>query len=240
MNEPQNQITNEFSTKTGWRIFSSFEGAVLVVGIGLALMGLAAIGLLALWSPDLSGIIGSLVFANLTLGRSISLLMGYAAGQSHLLVIGVNMLTEAILVLLFFPLFVFSLRRLPMFPKLQSMIDRIHHHADRHKDVVYRYGVIGVFVFVWFPFWMTGPVIGCAIGCLIGLRPLVNLLAVLSGTFIAMLFWAWLLYNLHTQTQTFGSWGLAFLFGLLFAIVAVGYWFNLKRERRLPEQDKKS
>lgn len=237
MNEPQTQVTNESSVKNGWRIFSSFEGIVLAVAIGLALLGLVVIGILALISPDLSGIIGSMVFANLTLGRSISLLMGYAAGQGHMLVIGVNMLTETVLVLLFFPLFVFSLRQLPMFPKLQSVIDRVHLHANRHKDAVYRYGVIGVFAFVWFPFWMTGPVIGCAIGCLIGLRPLVNLLAVLSGTFIAMLFWAGLLYNLHTQTQAFGSWGLAFLFGLLLAIVAVGYWFNLKRVRRASESN---
>ncbi len=238
MSEAQNQQPSQPIDTNWWRIFISFEGVVLAIGIGLALLGFITIALLALWWPDLSGIIGSMVFANLMLGRSVSLLIGYAAGQGHLLVIGVNMLTETILVLLFFPLFVFSLRKLPMFPRLQAILDRIHRNAERHRDVVYRYGVIGVFAFVWFPFWMTGPVIGCAIGCLIGLRPLVNLLAVFSGTFIAMLSWAWLLYSLHTQTSVFGSWGLMLVFGLLLTLVVLGYWFNLRMERQSSKQSK--
>ncbi|HEY9018070.1 small multi-drug export protein [Thiomicrospira sp.] len=218
------------------RIFGSFEGLILAIGILSALLGLGLIGVLAIWSPELSGIIGSMVFSNLMLGRSVSLLIGYAAGQGHLLVIGVNLLTETILVLLFFPLFVFSLNKLPLFPKLQTLIERIHRQAEKHQDWVRRYGVIGIFLLVFFPFWMTGPVIGCALGCLIGLRPLHNLVTVLSGTFLAMLAWAWLLYGLHTQATLFGSWGLLLLFGVLLGIAVAGYWFNI-RQARVSEPD---
>lgn len=239
MNESQNQPPIQ-STEHSWRhAFGSIEGLIFAIGILLAVSGLVTIGVLAIWWPELSGVIGSMVFSNLILGRSVSLLIGYAAEQGHLLVIGVNMLTETILVLLFFPLFVFSLNKLPLFPKLQTIIERTHRRAERHRDRVHRYGVIGIFVLVFFPFWMTGPVIGCALGCLIGLRPLVNLATVLSGTFIAMLAWAWLLYGLHTQATLFGSWGLLLLFGVLLGIAAAGYWFNLRQER-VSEHEHKS
>lgn len=228
MKSAQDQTTSKVHN---WRrIFGSLEGLILAIGILSALLGLSLIGVLAIWSPELSGIIGSMVFSNLMLGRSISLLIGYAAGQGHFLVISVNLLTEAILVLLFFPLFVFSLNKLPLFPKLQNLIGRVHRQAEKHQDWVQRYGVIGIFLLVFFPFWMTGPVIGCALGCLIGLRPLVNLITVLSGTFLAMLAWAWVLYSLHTQATLFGSWGLLLLFGVLLAIAVAGYWFNTRRK----------
>ncbi|WP_029934886.1 small multi-drug export protein [Thiomicrospira pelophila] len=150
MNEPQNQPSTQTMDRSWRQAFGSIEGLILAIGILLAATGLVTIALLAIWWPELSGIIGSMVFSNLMLGRSVSLLIGYAAGQGHLLVIGVNMLTETILVLLFFPLFVFSLKKLPLLPKLHTIIERTHRRAERHRDRVHRYGVIGIFVLVFF------------------------------------------------------------------------------------------
>ena len=53
-----------------------------------------------------------------------------------------------------------------------------------------RYGIAGLFVFVFMPFWMTGPVVGAIIGFLIGLRPAVNLAVVLSATGLAIVIYA--------------------------------------------------
>jgi uncharacterized membrane protein len=218
------------SRRAIWRrLFATIEGKILGAGIGLAAVGLILMGIVALWSPQLSSMIGGMVFTNIVFGRAVAMSIGYASGYGHAVVIAANMMTETILVLLFYPLFVFSLNKLVVFRSIQGFLDRTHRAANQHREKVRRYGVIGVFTFVWFPFWMTGPVVGCAIGYLIGLSAVVNLVAVLSGTFVAMAVWAYVLYGLQAKAATLGPWAPALLIGFIVAVVLAGYWLNRRR-----------
>ena len=65
-----------------------------------------------------------------------------------------------------------------------------------------KFGIVGLFVFVFVPFWMTGPVVGAIIGFLIGLRPWVNLMVVLMSTYIAIGVWGLLLNELSAWSAT--------------------------------------
>jgi len=170
-----------------------------------------------------------MAFANLVFGRIVSLSVGYAGDYGHAVVIAVTMVCETTLVLLFYPLFVFSLNRLVVFPSIQGFLQRAHRAAERHKDKVRRYGVIGLFLFVWFPFWMTGPVVGSAIGYLIGLGAFATLAAVLSGTLIAILGWAYLIHGLHAKMVALAPWASVLLIGFLVGVVLAGYWLNRRR-----------
>lgn len=49
---------------------------------------------------------------NIIFGRAAGISVGYTMGLDHIVVVTVNMLIETILVLLFYPLFVLSWRRL--------------------------------------------------------------------------------------------------------------------------------
>ncbi|MGD8408341.1 MAG: hypothetical protein PVF21_06985, partial [Thiohalophilus sp.] len=69
-------------------------------------------GLTALWSTKTAHVIGAMSFTNILFGRAVSLSLGYAAGYSHNIVIPVNIWIESVLVLLFYPLFAFSMRKL--------------------------------------------------------------------------------------------------------------------------------
>ena len=81
-------------------------------------------GLIAVWDPAMSRMIGVMILTNITVGRSVSMSIGYAGGYGHMLVIPVNMITETILVFLFYPVFVFSLQKLVIIRPLEKLLDK--------------------------------------------------------------------------------------------------------------------
>ena len=217
----------ESTPRPAWRhLFKTTEGRILLLGIAIAFVGLVVMGLVAFWSPQSSRIIGAMTFSNIVFGRAVSMSIGYAAGYGHAIVIAVNIWVETVLVLLFYPVFVFSMRKLVEFPSLKRFLEHTQEAATYQRDKVRRYGIIGLFVFVWFPFWMTGPVIGSAIGYLLGFNSWLTVSVVLAGTYIAMGGWAYLLFNLHSRAAVFAPWAPALIVGLIILMIIAGYWLN--------------
>jgi len=216
---------------TSWRRqFRTTEGRILWLGIIVALVGAIVAVLVASGSAQTLNMIGVMSFSNILFGRAVSMSIGYAGGYGHELVLPVNMWVESVLVLLLYPAFVFSMRSLAVFPWLKRFLEVTHDAAERHHDKVRRYGIAGLFIFVWFPFWMTGPVVGAAIGYLLGLPAWVTVSIVLLGTYIAMSAWAWLLLGLHTRAAVFAPWAPALIVGIFVLIVLVGYWLHRHRK----------
>jgi uncharacterized membrane protein len=229
VNEEESKLTHapEQPPRTAWRqLFKTTEGRILLLGFAIAIVGLIVMGLVAFWSPQTSRMIGAMTFSNIIFGRAVSMSIGYAGGYGHALVVSVNIWVETVLVLLFYPVFVFSVCKLVEFPKLKRLLDHTHAAAERHHEKVRRYGIIGLFAFVWFPFWMTGPVVGCAIGYLLGFPAWLTVSVVLAGTYIAMGGWAYLLFGLHERAAVFGPWAPVLIVGLIMLIFFAGYWLN--------------
>ena len=225
--KPESTTAPEHPPRPAWReLFKTAEGHILLLGIAIALVGLIIMGLVAFWSPQTSRMIGAMTFSNIVFGRAVSMSIGYAGGYGHAIVISVNIWVETIMVLLFYPVFVFSMRKLVEFPSLKRFLERTRKAAEHHRDKVRRYGIIGLFAFVWFPFWMTGPVVGSAIGYLLGFPAWLTLSVVLAGTYIAMGGWAYLLFGLHTRAAVFGPWAPAMIVGLIILMIVAGYWLN--------------
>ena len=172
---------------------------------------------------------GAMAITNIAFGRAVSMSIGYAAGYGHAMVVSVNIVVETILVLLFYPLFVFSLEKLVVFPALKKLLDRIHGIAEQHEDKVRKYGIIGLLVFVWLPFWVTGPVIGSAIGYLMKLPTWLNLSVVLIGTYIAMAVWGYVMLSIQTHATEMGSWAPVLIIGGILAIGVAGYFLHRQR-----------
>lgn len=140
---------------------------------------------------------------NLIIGRATGMTFGYASGLGHVQVVPFNMLIETIQVMVVYPLFALSWRQLIVLRRLQSYVARLHHAAESRGDLVRKFGIAGLFVFVFVPFWMTGPVVGSIIGMLIGLRPWVNLVVVLVATYVSIGVWALLLNELSAWAASF-------------------------------------
>jgi len=120
------------------------------------------------------------------------------------------------------------------------MMQNIHDAAEARKHWIQKYGIIGLFCFVFFPFWMTGPVVGCVIGFLIGLRPWLNMIVVLGGTYVAVLVWAFLLNEVHVWAAEFGSFvPLLMITGTLLVMVIMRIMKN-RRNKVLQKNMKES
>ncbi len=210
-------------------ILESAEGYMLVAGLVLA--GLLVVGFGIGWTlfPDRILQYAAMTGLNLLIGPGAGMSFGYASGMSHLQVVPLNMLVETLHVLVFYPLFVLGWRHLLDLPALKSFVARMHEAAESRGGLVRKFGIAGLLVFVFVPFWMTGPVVGSIIGFLIGLRPWVNLAVVLVATYVAISFWALLLNELSAWAATFdrlAPWG------LLVAIVLIAAAGHLLHRRR--------
>ena len=183
-------------------LLASTEGRLLYVGLALAaLMMLAFAVAWALFPEDVLEY-AAMTGLNLVIGRAAGMSFGYASGLAHLQVVPFNMLVETIQVLVVYPLFVLSWQRLITVHRLKAWFERMHHGALARSKLAHRFGIAGLFFFVFIPFWMTGPVVGAIIGFLIGLRPWVNLIVVLGSTYIAIGIWALLLNELSAYAAT--------------------------------------
>lgn len=190
-------------------------------GISLALSYLVWLGGELLLRPQaFQGYLG-ITATEIVFGRVASMAFGYSLGLGHVPVILLCMVVETILVLLFYPLFVLIWRQLLVIKWLKRLSDRTHRAAEAHKDFVARYGILGLFFFVWLPFWMTGPVVGCMIGYLLGLRAWVNIPTVLLGTYAAIAGWAFFLHRFHDRLAAFSSYAGIILVAMLIAAGAV-------------------
>lgn len=228
----ENVNNDSGSVAKGWaKLLVTPEGRILVAGFVLTAISIFSILLTAIWDPPMSRMMSVLAFSNITVGRAVSMSIGYAAGYDHPLVLSVNMVTETILVLLFYPIFVFSIRKLVFLSALKSLIERTHEAAKRHEKKVRKYGVIGLFAFVWFPFWMTGPVVGSALGYLLRFPAWMTLVAVLTGTYIAMVAWALFLFDIQEKAAAWGRWAPAAVVAFLAAVLLAGFLISGRKNR---------
>jgi uncharacterized membrane protein len=156
---------------------------------------------------------------------------GYASGFGHAQVIPLNMLVETIQVLVVYPLFALSWRQLIKLRTLQPFVTRMHRAAAFRGGTVRKFGIAGLFVFVFVPFWMTGPVVGAIIGFLIGLRPWVNLAVVLVSTYIAIGVWGLLLNELNAWATTVNRYAPYALFLAIVLIAAAMRLLSRHRDR---------
>jgi len=209
------------------------EGRILLIGIVLLLLYMASLSVCMLFSPGLAQILIGITASNLLFGRAAGMSLGYAFGFGHAVVIPLNMLIETILVLLFYPLFVLSIKQLLVTAWLRKLVSQAMATAEKHQQRVKRYGIPGLILFVWFPFTMTGPLVGSVIGYMLGLNPWVNIAVVLAGTYLAVVSWAMLLRDMLGKLAAYGMYGPLIVMAVFVAIFAFSYVMKRRRLQRL-------
>ena len=202
-------------------LLSSPEGRLLLVGVAVAFMYTFWLGLKVLFSPAESQLLVGMTATQIMFGRAASMAFGYSMGLGYWTVIPVCIVIETIVVLIFYPLFVFSWRHLLVINRLKNSFERIRSAAEARKGIVQKYGIVGLFVFVWFPLWMTGPMIGCVIGFLLGLRIRLTMAAVLCGTYMAIFGWAFFLRRFHDLVASYSSYAAMVLMTVLVIIIII-------------------
>ncbi|HEC04068.1 MAG TPA: hypothetical protein ENI81_11090 [Phycisphaerales bacterium] len=220
--QPEDEPNSQQPERLRGTLLTSPEGRILLSGVALAFAYILWLGVKLLVSPDEFQKLMGMTAMDVMFGRAAAMAFGYELELTHAKVIPVCMIVETVLVLIVYPLFVFSWRHLLVVKGLKKLFDGIHKSAEMHKDKVQKYGIIGLFAFVWFPFWMTGPVVGCVIGFLLGLRAWINLTIVLLGTYFAIFAWGLFLRRFRDSVAAYSSQAAMVLMVLLIVIIVVG------------------
>jgi uncharacterized membrane protein len=216
--EPQQNPSGPRRTEKKF-LWSTGEGRILCAGVIASFLYVLWLAVHMLINSEDAQVLIGMTATQVLFGRAAAMAFGYTMELPHSVVIPVCIVLETILVLILFPLFVFSWKHLLVIKWLRRMFDRIQAAAERHQEKIRKYGIIGLFVFVWIPFWMTGPVVGCVIGFLLGIPLWINMTVVLAGTCVAVLGWAVVLKQMHAHIASYNSY--AALVMLLFVVVIV-------------------
>lgn len=142
-------------------------------------------------------------------------------------------LTELLLVLYIFPIFVRSYRHLTKVPYIGNYLDNLHQVALGYKKRVAPYGVAGLMIFVVFPFWSTGPLVGSIIGYIIGLPSVTTVVSVTVANLFATAAWVWFYDKINDWNSSVAMW----LLGIIFALAIGGIVFSKLRKSKKVEKD---
>jgi uncharacterized membrane protein len=207
------------------------EGQILLFGL-LLLGGYFILLLLcAIFYADYFQELLSITVTNVIFGRMAGLSIGVASQMDTTFLVFFNFFIESIMVLILYPLFIFSWNKLEFvsYSPLTHYLERSRHNANKYQPLIQRYGVIGLILFVLTPFAMTGPVVGSFVGFLIGLRHLMTLAVVLSSTFIAIILWTYLIKNFEEQLVAYND---ILMIVISIGITALLLWYFVKRTFR--------
>lgn len=210
-------------------LLNTTEGKIFIAGIMLFMFYVISTLSIYLFSVEDANNILAMTATNIFFGRAGGISFGYSSNFTDLVIVVYNILIESIMVLLIYPLFVFSWNKSVKIKILQGLFIKIRKQKIRYKALFDKYGRYGLFIFVWFPFWMTGPVVGAIIGFLIGIRHYQTITIVILGTSLATLVWTYFLKEIILLLNTISSNGALIL---LVVIVLAGVVFKVFRKRK--------
>ena len=212
-------------------LISTQEGKIFLSGILLFLAFLIIIILTYLFSVDEANNLVVMSVTNFFFGRAAGISYGYTVEFSDRVIIIMNMMIEFIMVMITYPLFVFSWNKSLNVKFLRHFFISVKRQKLKYKSYFLKYGKYGLFLFVWFPFWMTGPVIGAIIGFLIGIKHYTTMFIVLSGTSLAIVIWTYFLKELILLLNQVSANAAYVLLGLFIFIAIILKVF--KRDKKI-------
>ena len=197
---------------------------VKILFLGLVLTALTGIYFLYLLftDPGLYKVLSSTAIIHIMGGRALGILTCLSADISLFYTILYNFFLEVVIVLIAYGIVVLVMRNIIQ-PKLfDSAVRKAELTAQSQKTKIKKYGSIGLFLFVMFPFFMTGPVIGAIIGYLLNYRAINNFLIVFSGTLTSIMIYALIgnniisFINQYIHIDVLKKWG-----GIIIAVLIV-------------------
>jgi len=213
--------------------FDLVEVRILLTGLILTcLTGLYLLYLLFA-DPGLYKTLSSTAIVHVMGGRALGIAYCLAADISLFYTILYNFFLEVVIVLIAYGVVVLVMRNIIQ-PKLfRSAVRQAELTAQEQKTKIKKYGVIGLFFFVMFPFFMTGPVIGAIIGYLLNYKAINNFLIVFSGTLTSILIYTLLGNNIlhylnqYVNIELVKKWG-AIIVGVLILVFLIYHLKTVK------------
>ncbi len=193
--------------RVGWSLFLVWASALIVCGL--------------IWpEPYAHG--WRLVLELLFLGRAVSIADGIARGFSPIYLMFQNSIEDIVLLLVLYPLVVAVYEGVAGHRVLRRTVDRVRRTAEASRAVVEPWGVVGLCMFVFFPFWSTGALVGSVIGYLLGMRTWVVFTSVFTAHFLSVAALVWFFDFTRTTLATFEHGWIRFLPWAVLVLLILG------------------
>ena len=231
-------VVSRFATLITTR-FDLVEVRILSVGLLLAGMLGLALAFLLVTDPRLYGTLSSTAVLHLMGGRALGIATCLSAGLPIWFTIAYNFFLEVVIVLIAYGVVVLIMRNLVQPKLLRATVRQAELTAQQQRTAIKRFGAVGLFLFVMFPFMMTGPVIGAIIGYLLHYRPVSNFSIVFGGTLTSIVVYSLIGTNLlvllsrWVDLEAVRTWGWVAV-GVLILVFAV---YHIGTVKRLLDED---
>jgi uncharacterized membrane protein len=198
------------------RFVTSRFGAIFAGGAAMAIFWLVMLPVLGLGHGETGRSLLNVTLAHLAGGRASGIAIGKNAGLSVLTLIFAATYIDTTIVLVGFPLVVSGYKLFASFGFFGSLAKEAVRSAEQSKPQVAKYGIVGLFLFVVFPFYMTGPLVGSIIGYFLGWPVSLTLAIVIPATIVAIVAWAFAFDQVYNYFE-----GLGGVFGKVIPVVVV-------------------
>jgi uncharacterized membrane protein len=206
--------------------FDLIEVRILFVGLVCALLAGLSLFVLLFTNPGLYRVLSSTAIIHVMGGRALGVATCLSANIPLFYTILYNFFLEVVIVLITYGIVVLIMRNVIQPKLLHSTVRQAELTAQEQKTNIKRYGAIGLFFFVMFPFFMTGPVIGALIGYLLHYRAINNFLIVFGGTLCSIVIYALVGNNIikyisqYVEIDLVKKWG-SIIVGLLILVFLI-------------------
>lgn len=171
------------------RFLRSENGRIFVIGCLLLIGAIGVLSIMAYYRHPAWQHVFTMAAAHMAAGKGVSVVQGLALGLHPVTILALATVSDVILMLLVYPVFVFTYENFFESQLFQKHMRPMFESARKRVDGIGRFKLFGVFIIVWLPLWMTGVVVGSVIGYLLGLRARETLTAAGLGTFTSILVW---------------------------------------------------
>ena len=168
---------------------NSEEGHIFILGCLMLIVWVIVAAALCYthhpWWADIFAVAVAHMFA----GKAVSIAQGTAIGMPGVVIATISICADMTALFISYPILIFSYQHFIERPFYEKHVRRVFESAQKGLDRIGRFKIVGLFAFVWFPFWMTGVIVGAVLGFLMGMRTWVIMLTVLIGTTTAVICW---------------------------------------------------
>lgn len=232
----ENLIASEFSEDevavnsvahdddSGTALYKSGEGRVFLFGLLMTVVFIVLVAYYLNIDVKAGQTLLLALVAHTLGGRAAGIGLCIAFEFSTWITIAYNMFLEVLIVCYCYSLFVFSFKNYINCKWLTIATKNAEKQALKHKDIVSRYGWLGIFTFVMIPLPITGPVAGSIIAYFLKFSIKRNFAAVFSGTLAAIIIWTYFFDYLDHHIDIF-----KYVVVAVLLIVFVTYFKTIKR-----------
>lgn len=167
-----------------------FERYMFLIGLGLAIIDLALLGLLFLANQPQAVAVLSAIGTMFVAGKEAAIPSGVITlGGAPWLVGSLIWLTDVAAVAMMYPFVQKGLEGAQKTKFLGATLRSAEKRAHKSRKYVDGYGPLGLYLFLIIPFAFNSPVVGIVIGRVTGLKPGRTILAILAGITTTVIGW---------------------------------------------------